>query len=337
MTANVETMMYAREVPWHGFGRKVDGLQTAEEALVAAELDWEVNQRPLYYRDPTTQKGDLKKVEERVANVRMSDGKYLGVVSPSYKIVQNATAFKIADAIVEDGGAKYETAGSLREGRVVFLSMEIPREIKVPGDDGDIRPYLLIRNGHDGRYALGGAVTPIRGVCENTVNAAFGAAVSSFSLRHTSGIEDRIEEARRALGLTHAYLDQFEEIAEKMLLTKLTRKQVLNTIAQTFPIKDVNPLQLTERELALAIADSGTTSPTLKALAMVDTSENIDNIRGTAWGVFNGIAEYLDYGTFYRSRGVSALDNRASSILLDGPAAQKKSKAAEILVALSNN
>ena len=61
MTANVETMMYAREVPWHGFGTKVEGLQTAEEALVAAGLDWEVQQRPLYYRDPTTRKGDLRK------------------------------------------------------------------------------------------------------------------------------------------------------------------------------------------------------------------------------------------------------------------------------------
>ena len=121
-----------------------------------------------------------------------------------------------------------------------------------------------------------------------------------------------------------------------MLLTKLTRKQVLDTVTRIFPIKDVNPLKLTTKELEAAIADSGATSPTLKALAMVDKSENIDNIRTTAWGVLNGITEYLDYGMFYRSRGVSAADNRATSILLDGPAAQKKSKAAEILVALSN-
>ena len=336
MTANVETMMYARDVPWHGFGTKVDGLQTAIEAIAAAELDWEVQKRPLFYRDPTNPKGNIRKIEEKVTTVRMSDGKYLGVVSPSYTIVQNADAFAIGDAIVETGEAKYETAGSLRDGRVVFISMEIPKTVKVPGDDGDIRPYLLLVNGHDGRYALKGAVTPIRSVCENTVAMALKAATSSFSLRHTSGIGDRIAEAQRALGLTFEYLDRFEAIAEKMMLTKLTKKQVLTTVAQVFPIKDVNPLKLTTAELEKAIKESGNTAPAMKALATINSSDNIANIRDNAWGVFNGIAEYLDYGMFYRSRGVSAADNRATSILLDGPAAQKKSKAAEILVALSN-
>jgi len=336
MPANVETMMYAREVPWHGFGTKVDGLQTAAEAVIAAGLDWEVQKRPLFYRDPTNPKGNVRKIDEKVATVRMSDGKYLGVVSPAYAVVQPATVFDMFDAIVQSEEAKYETAGSLRDGRVIFISMEIPKTVKVPGDDGEIRPYLLGVNGFDGRYALKGAVTPIRSVCENTVNMALKAAVSSFSLRHTSGIEDRIAEAQRALGLTYEYLDKFEAIAEKMLLTKLTPKQVLTTVAQVFPIKDVNPLKLTLDELKKAIDESGNTSPALKALATVNSSDNIANIRDTAWGVFNGIAEYLDYGMFYRSRGVSAADNRATSILLDGPAAQKKSKAAEILVALSN-
>ena len=127
------------------------GLQTAAEAIVAAELDWEVQKRPLFYRDPTNPKGNVKKIEEKVTTVRMSDGKYLGVVSPAYSIVQNTTAFDIGDALVESAEAKYETAGSLRDGRVVFISMEIPKTVKVPGDDGEIRPYLLLVNGHDGR------------------------------------------------------------------------------------------------------------------------------------------------------------------------------------------
>lgn len=344
MPAEVETMMYAREVPWHGFGRKVEGLQTAAEAIVAAELDWTVEKRPLFYRDPLHPKGNMKRIEERVANVRMTDGKYLGVVSPAYEIVQNNRAFDIGDAIVETGEAKYETAGSLREGRVVFISMEIPKTVKVPGDDGDIRPYLLLVNSHDGSFAFRGAITPIRAVCANTVNMALGAAKSEFRLRHTKGIEQKVAEAQRALGLTYQYLDNFEEIAEKMMLRKVTQLDVLRTMAIVFPIKDVNPAKLSADELRRVISaptrvkDSGASSgesPALKALQMYERSPNIDNIRGTAWGVYNGIAEYLDYGMSYRSRGSSAADNRASSILLHGPAAQRKEKAAAVLAALN--
>lgn len=336
MPAEVETMMYAREVPWHGFGTKVDGLQTAAEAIVAAGLDWPVEKRPLFYRDPTNPKGTIKKIDERVATVRMTDGKYLGVVSPAYEIVQNNRAFDIGDAIVETGEAKYETAGSLRDGRVVFISMEIPKTVKVPGDDGEINPYLLLVNSHDGSFAFRGAVTPIRAVCANTVNMALGAAKSEFRLRHTSGIENKIAEAQRALGLTFEYLDRFEAIAERMLLQKVTPRQVYQTMLAVFPIKDVNPLRLSADEMRRVIAAQPATSPVEKALRMYEDSPNIDNVRGTAWGVFNGIAEYLDYGMFYRSRGVSAADNRASSILLHGPAAQKKEKAAAVLAAMSN-
>jgi phage/plasmid-like protein (TIGR03299 family) len=328
-------MMYAREVPWHGFGTKVDGLQKADAAIAAAGLDWPVEKRPLFYRDPTNPKGTIKRIDERVATVRMTDGKYLGVVSPAYEIVQNNRAFDIGDAIVDTGAAKYETAGSLREGRVIFISMEIPKTVKVPGDDGEIRPYLLLVNSHDGSFAFRGAVTPIRAVCANTVNMALGAAKSEFRLRHTRGIEQKIAEAQRALGLTFEYLDRFEKVAEKMMLTKIDRRDVLRTIATVFPIKDVNPMKLSADELKRVIDASGATSPALKALAMYDSSPNLENIRGTAWGVYNGIAEYLDYGMFYRSRGRSAADNRASSILLNGPAAQKKEKASAVLASLS--
>jgi phage/plasmid-like protein (TIGR03299 family) len=342
MTANVETLVYVREEPWHKFGTKVDHLMTAEECVVAAGLDWVVEKRPLFFRDPTHPKGTIKKIDERVATVRMSDGKYLGTVSPNYAVVQNRRSFDIADAIVETGEAKYETAGSLREGRVVFLSMEIPKQVKVPGDDGEIKPYLLLVNSHDGSFAFRGAVTPIRAVCENTVNMALEGAVSEFRLRHTSGIEQRVKEAQRALGLTFEYLDKFEAIATRMLLTKVTKRDVMRTLLQVFPIKDVNPLKLDAGEMERIIRNGGTgddkavTAPALKALQMYESSSNIDNIRGTAWGVYNGIAEYLDYGQFYRSRGVSAADNRASSILLHGPAAPKKEKAASLLAALSN-
>lgn len=341
MPAEVETLMYAREVPWHGFGTKVDGLQTAEEALVAAGLDWTVEQKPLYIRDIKNPKGTIKKVEGRVANVRMSDGSPLGIVAPSYKVVQNVDAFDFADAIVETGEAKYETAGALRGGRTVFLSMEIPKTVKVPGDDGEVRPYLLVANGHDGGMALRALITPIRVVCANTLSAALGSHKSEIRLRHTAGIEGKISEAQRALGLTFEYLDEFAATAERMLLRKVSDKDVLRTLLDLWPIKDVNPLKLNADELrrvVFAAHPQGRDNEPMvaaKALQMYESSPNIDNIRGTAWGLYNGIAEFLDHGVEYRSRAVTAADNRASSILLGGNAATKKQKAADLIAALN--
>lgn len=332
MPAEVESLMYAREVPWHGFGQKVDGLQTAEEAIVAAGLDWEVGHRPLFYRDPTNPKGTVKKISDRVATVRMTDGKYLGITSPGYHIFQNRTAFDFADAIVESGEAKYETAGSLREGKVVFLSMEIPKTVSVDGENEDMRPYLLVANSHDGSRALSARITTVRVVCMNTLNMALGNRNNEIKLRHTRNAEEKVAEAQRALGLTFEYLDRFEAIGRKMLLTKIDERDVLRTMLQVFPIKDVNPLLLNADEIRKVLSNQATT-PAAKAMSMYERSDNLANVRGTRWGVFNGIAEYLDFGQFYRSRGVPAADNRATSILLGGPAAQKKEKAAAILSA----
>ena len=333
MPAEIETMMYAREIPWHGFGTKVDGLQTAEEAIVAAELDWLVEPRPLYTHGP---KGTLVKVPDRLANVRMSDGKPLGVVSPTYKVLQNTDAFRIADEIVKTGEAKYETAGALRGGKVVFLSMELPKTVHVPGDDGDMRPYLLAANSHDGSMAIRFLITLIRVVCANTLSAALGSHQAEIRLRHTTNVDSRVAEAQRALGLTFDYLDEFEAIAEKMLLQKVSERDVLRVMAQVFPIKDVNPLKLNASELRRILSTKeNADGPTAKALRMYETSPNIANVKGTGWAVYNAVTEYIDYGMSYRSREVPAADNRARSILLGGQAAQKKQKAADLVLALN--
>lgn len=338
MPAEVESLMYARAVPWHGFGTKVDGLQTAADAIVSAGLAWPVEQKPLFVRDVTNPKGTIKKVDGKVANIRMSDGKVLGLVSPSYKVVQNVDAFAMADAIVESGEAKYETAGSLRGGKVVFLSMEIPKHVKVPGDDGEHRPYLLVTNGHDGTMALRAMVTLIRVVCMNTLTAALGSHSAEIRLRHTSGVTERVEEAQRTLGLTYAYLDEFEQTAARMLLTKLGDKDVLRAITTLFPIKDVNPAKLSAAELTRVLAnEKNLTSQAAKVLRLYQTSDNIANVRGTGWGLYNAVAEGLDYATGYRSREDSAEGNRATAILLGGAAAKTKQKAADLILKYASN
>ena len=120
MSANVETMFYTREKPWHGLGTKVMEAPTSEDALILAGLNWNVVQQPI-----CTNFGEM--IPGYKANIRDSDGKVLGVVGERYQVLQNREAFAFTDELLGEG-VKYETAGALKEGRQVWLLARLPRE-----------------------------------------------------------------------------------------------------------------------------------------------------------------------------------------------------------------
>ena len=185
MAANVETMFSVREKPWHGLGKIVMEAPTSKDALQLAGLDWNVVQEPIYT--------EFKEVVEGYkANVRDSDRKVLGVVSDRYKVVQNADAFSFTDELLGKG-VRYETAGSLQEGKKVWLLARLPREYIIGGER--ISPYLVFSNTHDGSGSVKVAITPVRVVCNNTLNLALSTANRSFSMIHTGNIQDKIQEA----------------------------------------------------------------------------------------------------------------------------------------------
>ena len=130
MPAEVESMMYVREKPWHGLGTEVTEAPTSADALRFAGLDWNVRQEPVF-----NSRGGI--VKGYKANVRDSDGSVLGIVSERYKVVQNEEAFKFTDELI-GGEVRYETAGSLREGKQIWLLAKLP-ERRVAGDAVD--PY----------------------------------------------------------------------------------------------------------------------------------------------------------------------------------------------------
>lgn len=186
MAANVESMFYVRETPWHGLGTKVQEAPTSKDALILAGLDWHVVQEPVYT-------GQNELVQGYKANVRDSDRKVLGVVTDRYKIVQNEEAFSFTDALLGEG-VRYETAGSLQGGRSVWLLAHLPHEYIISGER--ISPYLLFSNTHDGSGAVKVAITPIRVVCCNTLNLALQTAKRSWSMNHTGNVKDKMEEAK---------------------------------------------------------------------------------------------------------------------------------------------
>ena len=198
MAANVETMFYTREKPWHGLGVQVQEAPTAREALQLAGLDWRVEQEPIY----TDQKDEIAGYK---ANVRNMDRKVLGVVTDRYKVIQNADAFSFTDELL-GRGVRYETAGSLQGGRKVWILARLPREYVISGER--ISPYLVFSNTHDGSGAVKVAVTPVRVVCNNTLNLALSTAKRSWSMIHTGDIRGKMQEAKDTLFLAEDYMDK---------------------------------------------------------------------------------------------------------------------------------
>ena len=227
MAANVESMFYTREKPWHGLGTRVEEAPSSADALKLAGLDWTVVQEPIY-----TDTGDV--ISGYRANVRDSDRRVLGVVTDRYKIVQNHEAFSFTDALL-GAGVRYETAGALQERKRVWLLARLPREYIISGER--ITPYLVFSNTHDGSGAVKAALTPVRVVCNNTLNLALDTAKRSWSMIHTGNIRDKIQEAEDTLFMAEEYMDRLGKEFERLRRQKITDRQVKEYIEQLLPVE----------------------------------------------------------------------------------------------------
>ena len=228
MAANVETMFYTREKPWHGLGTMVAEAPNSKDALRLAGLNWKVLQEPVY-----TENEEL--IQGYKANVRDTDRKVLGVVTDRYKVIQNEEAFAFTDTLLGEG-VRYETAGSLQEGRRVWMLARLPREFIIGGER--ISPYMVFSNTHDGSGAVKTALTPIRVVCNNTLNLALRTAKRSWSMIHTGDISGKIEEAKNTQFLADEYMTALGQEFENLRKIKLSEKQVLDYIRILLPMEE---------------------------------------------------------------------------------------------------
>ena len=185
MAVNVETMMYVREKPWHGLGVEVSEAPNSEDALRFAGLDWNVRQENVF----NSRGGVIKGFK---ANVRDSDDSVLGVVGDRYKVVQNRDAFKFTDGLI-GGNVRYETAGSLRDGKQIWLLAKLPEQ-KIAGDA--VEPYLCFTNAHDGSSGVRVCMTPVRVVCNSSRAPHLHRERSQPDAAHESGIRVSAHQVR---------------------------------------------------------------------------------------------------------------------------------------------
>lgn len=228
MAAIVETMFYTREKPWHGLGTMVAESPTSADALHLAGLDWNVEQE-----DVLTRYNEI--IPGYKANVRDSDRKVLGVVTDRYKVVQNTEAFEFSDTLLGEG-VRYETAGSLQEGRKVWLLAHLPHEYIINGEK--ISPYLVFSNTHDGSGSVKVAITPIRVVCNNTLNLALDTAQRSFAMVHTGDIKEKMKAAKDTLFMADEYMQQLGKEFEELRRKKLSDNDVKSYIELLLPLEN---------------------------------------------------------------------------------------------------
>jgi phage/plasmid-like protein (TIGR03299 family) len=260
-------------VPWHELGTILEGVITSEEAIKAARLEWKVEQLPVF-----TSNNWAEAIPSYVANVRSDTKEVLGIVSDRYCVAQNKDVFTFADELIGTNTAKctYETAGSLWNGRRVFMLVNMPQG-RILGDD--YQPYLCLSNAHDGSSSLQVFLTGIRVVCNNTLQAALNTAKRKISIRHLSCMENRKEEALRTMGAASKYFHDLEAFAAMLAGRAVNITQVLDRLfpdSQAMSKRQLN----TNREVKDIIK------------TILTQKDDLQNFKGTAWGAYNATADY---------------------------------------------
>jgi phage/plasmid-like protein (TIGR03299 family) len=317
----------ARIPAWHQLGTVTTGCMTAAEVITAAHLGrWNVRKIPITGHETT---GDtlcgLRTVEvhapDKAMTVRTNpvtgSTDYLGVVGRDYTPVQNEACAELLDLLIDASGAHFETAGSLRAGRRVFVTLKLPDGIRVAGFD-DLDLYLALSTSHDGSCALRVDATLVRVVCANSQKLSVKRSVGHYTFRHTTNVKTKIAQARQAIGITYAYADAFAAEAERMIDTQVA-VDTFRTVCEELwpapppeaPVRTAN----NHRRRAGTLDYLFTEAPTQQS------------IRNTAWGAWESILEYLDHHA-----PAASPQRRAERVLTSSTVAGIKQKAHDLLM-----
>ncbi|MFE0678682.1 DUF932 domain-containing protein [Streptomyces sp. NPDC058867] len=306
---------------WHKLGTVTDGAMTAEEAMSLASLSgWNVRLLPLTATEMTAEGTTPVEVAQHFATARTHPKtgrtQTLGVVGSDYHPVQNEEHAEFLNLLADESGAHFETAGSLKDGRQVFLTMKMPQTLTIGGGD-DVDLYLAASNSHDGGSAFRLMVTPVRVVCANTLRAAIHGVRSSFVVRHTAGAKARIAQARSALGLTFRYAEEFERAAQRMIEAEMTLGELKSVVDAMWPVKDSDHARAktNQRQRWGAVSD------------LFERAGTQAGIRGTRWAGYNALTEYANHVAPSRGRTDAEKANARAERVISGAANELMEKA----------
>lgn len=316
MPAAVETAVFRREPAWHGLGKVVEDAGTTAEAIRLAGLDWTVDKAPLYAQVDAGSGLQSIKIQDKMAVIRNTDQKYLGIVGDGYKPIQNASAFAWFDKLARGTDLVYESAGSLYGGRVIWILARLPEIFSVKKGD-DLVPYTLLFSSHDGSKACSMTLTSVRVVCANTLEIAEKGSVNkTIRIMHTRSAEHVLEQSAVIMGELLQRVGDQVEVFKMMSQKQLSVADVKKLNMQLFPAKE-----------------DGTFST--QAMNSMNRVTNLFEGRAmgaelagrTAWGYYNAVSEYVEHVRPALSRTQSANREKALQSNWFGQSANLRKKA----------
>lgn len=269
---------FALSAAWHGLGTVLDHVATSEEARDVAGLNWQVETRPVYcnYDDD-----NVLPAPEHMATIRSDNKRVLGVVGTGYQVVQNQQIFDFLDSLLQDGAMKYESAGALRGGAIVWALARMPGFDEIaPGDA--VNRYILFSTAHDGSRRLNAIPTSTRVVCMNTLRVA---TARDVGIRHSGDMAGKLDQARKFLSQFDPAFTLFRDEARTLATKGYTPEQAKAYVNQLFPeVKELGRSRSIRDNKVQDVRD-----------ALRSSRQQIGSIKGTWWALFNAVSESIDH------------------------------------------
>jgi phage/plasmid-like protein (TIGR03299 family) len=313
-----DQMFSVREIPWVQGVRTIDGLGTVKVSVLdeypgreVAEresgLAWKVEESEVFrrierqdvYGSGTGSQVSFPKLPGWKLLQRSDNGELLHVARDSYGVVQNAVGFDILELLLDaDSNVRYETGGSLKGGAQCYITARVDEPFQIDGDDSVTFPYVVVTWAHDGSGAVQARYTNVRVVCANTLGASDLESKRSgrnFTFRHTSNVNARIEDAKKALAGVREETNVFIEAANELAAIVISSEQRHEFVERFLPIPTES--LATERVIANARAEQE------KVLGLLVNSPTIpDAHRYTAYGLVLAGSEYADHLRRFRNQ-----------------------------------
>lgn len=314
-------MMYVGPVPWHGLGTPCDKAVTYAEVVEAVPaLGTTYSKHPVfgsYAHIDSDGRYSQKMIEmpNRSLIVRDLDHRAIEVVGSGYEIMQPSECFDFVDVVAGPGNlVNWETAGVLRDGRLIFVCAEITSLTTEPVPGDPVRMYLVLINSYDGSKPMMAMETAVRVVCANTARAALADAKRRgkiISIRHTKNMRDKAEEAQRVLGIATERLGTYAECMHYLAKKRIDAAQTQDILDQLFPVPE-------DEGRGRTIAMNKHTA--VRTLAMSGRGTEIVGVQGTAWGMYNAVTEYTTHHMSVRTgvkKEAKEYDRKRKERLLD--------------------
>ncbi len=283
MPANINSMLYVGETPWHGLGRDMtlDPPKTAAEIIAGAELGWTTN----YENMKTDIHGNVPGWN---AIYREDNQEILGVIHKTKPIlVQNTDTFNAVEHMIGNQ-LDVETAASLGRGETVFGCFKIREQYRLLDDDLD--HYFVIVNDHlkaDGKVTV--LNTPVRVVCQNTLSEALSTSLYKLRVPITADITINSQLALNLINSVDSAITSLKKRAENMVMKKVDKSYIEKLLDILFPyqIADGQLLSTKANENNFVIRDT--------FLTQCMDADNLANYRGTQWQIFNALTDFTQH------------------------------------------